>query len=61
MLDVVRSDFAVDTSGEAVAQALAALTPSDLVPLLAFLGASCAAWSMAGCTTPALDRRRARG
>jgi DNA-directed RNA polymerase specialized sigma24 family protein len=33
MLDLVRSDFAADDSTEAIAQALAGLTPSDLVRL----------------------------
>jgi DNA-directed RNA polymerase specialized sigma24 family protein len=33
MLDLVRSDLAADASTEAVAEALAALTPSDLVRL----------------------------
>lgn len=33
MLDLVRSDFAADAATEAIAQALAALTPSDLVRL----------------------------
>jgi DNA-directed RNA polymerase specialized sigma24 family protein len=33
MLDLVRSDFSVDASTEAIGQALASLTPSDLIRL----------------------------